>query len=352
MLKVKNNSDLSLNNKPSYCGVDLFKFFFAICIVALHTESLGVLPDTVDYIITRVIFRLAVPYFFVASGFFLGLKLFNSKQEQYKEIIKGYCIRLLKPLIFFEIISLIYYGAMYIMSQKGVLLTLSLLGQSIIFYPFGALWYVQACIVGALLLYPFLKRNKLTVAIIIGVILYSFALLANNYSFLIVDTPLESIVNTYLKYCVSARNGLFTGFVSLSLGMMCSKIHTQVLKKPLKLNLVTLLLFVFYIAEVLIIRIVNKAPLDDASLYITHLLFIPALFISTLQIKPPIKTKISVLLRNLSTGVYFLHRPILYVVNFVCTIGWINFFVVSASAICICLFIYKTHLKPFYSLLK
>jgi hypothetical protein len=42
--------------------------------------------------------------------------------------------------------------------------------RNIIFYPMGALWFVQACIVGALLLYPFLKRNKLSLAIACGFI--------------------------------------------------------------------------------------------------------------------------------------------------------------------------------------
>ena len=65
--------DSQINStKKSYVGVDVSKFFFAVCIVALHSEALNCLPDIANYMITRILFRVAVPYFFISSGFFLG----------------------------------------------------------------------------------------------------------------------------------------------------------------------------------------------------------------------------------------------------------------------------------------
>ena len=339
-------------NTSTFSGVDFFKFFFAVCIVALHAKALHFLPETTDYMITRLVFRLAVPYFFIASGFFLGKKLFALKKEEYADVIRAYCLRLLKPLVFFEIISLLYNAVRYITLGLSLKNNLFLLGQSVVFYPFGALWYVQACIIGVLLLYPFLKRNKLNLAIIIGVLLYIFALLANNYSFLLINTPFEGLVKTYLRFCVSARNGLFTGFISIALGILCSRIHEKVCKRPAVSILLALAGFFLYVAEVFFIRAVNKAPLDDSSLYVTHLFFVPALFLATLQLKIPVSQKLSVTLRNLSTGIYFLHRPLLYITGCFISVSWLEFLVVLLSSIAICLLVYKTQLKPFCSLLK
>ena len=344
---------LNIKQSPAktYSGVDVFKFFFAICIVALHTSAFDFLPETTYYFVVRLVFRCAVPYFFVASGFFLGKKLFSAQKEDYADIIRSYCTRLLRPLVFFEIISLVYNAIRYACLGVTLKNNLFLLAQSVVFYPFGALWYVQACIVGALLLYPFLKKDKLCLAIIIGVFLYGFALLANNYSFLLADTPFEQIVKTYLNYCVSARNGVFTGFISIALGVFCSKIYANLQSKA-KLGIVFGLSCLCYITEVICIRLFNNAPLDDSSLYITHLILIPVLFLITLHIRFPVSQKLSVSLRNLSTGVYFLHRPILYLVGSFITIRWLSFLVVLCFAIALCLTVYKTKAKPFDTLLK
>lgn len=336
-------------SKKAYAGIDIFKFFFAVCIVVLHTEALDFLPYTANYMITKVLLRAAVPYFFIASGFFLGKKLIASSKEQYAGIIRAYCLRMLKPLVFFEIISLAYYGFVHLYKGMGLAYTILDLGKSILFYPYGALWYVQACIIGALLLYPFLKRDRLKLAIAIGLPLYGFALLANNYSFLIANTPLLKIVEAYLVYFISARNGLFTGFLLLAIGILCSRIHQE--GKPFRKALLPGC-FVLYIAEILFIYMANPTPLDDGALYITHLFFIPVLFLATLRFNPPIPAEKAVLLRNLSTGIYFLHRPVLYVSGFVLSIGWLNFLIVLSTCLLICGFVYKTRMKFLYSLLK
>lgn len=336
----------------SSTGVDFFKFFFAVCIVALHTSAIDFLPETINYFITKLVFRVAVPYFFVASGFFLGQKLSNTTPENYQNIICAYCLRLLKALVFFEIISIAFYGLSYLKSGISLVKTILLLGQSIVFYPKGALWYVQACIIGVLLLYPFLRKNKFKFALVLGVFLYGFALLANNYSFLIVNTPLEPIIKTYLRYCISARNGLFTGFISIAIGILCSNLYPIVNKKRLLNILLLLITFGVYVAEVLMIRFLNKTPLDDSSLYITHLFFVPVLFLVTLQFKIPIAPKVSVTLRNFSTGIYFLHRPILYIVGYFISAGWLSFAIVLFTALAICLIVYETKPPLLYSLLK
>ena len=145
-------------------------------------------------------------------------------------------------------VSLIYYGLNYLYSGKSLLSTLRILIRTILFYPYGALWFVQACIIGVLLLYPFLKKDKLKLAITIGVFLYGFALVCNNYSFLIENTPLEKIITAYLDNFISARNGLFTGFVSIALGILCSQIYEKFSLKK-KSSLLMMALFWWRLSE-------------------------------------------------------------------------------------------------------
>lgn len=53
-----------------YPIIDDAKMFFCICIICLHTDGLSFLPAAKEKIIVQSIFRLAVPFFFVVSGFF------------------------------------------------------------------------------------------------------------------------------------------------------------------------------------------------------------------------------------------------------------------------------------------
>lgn len=170
--------------KRTYSSIDITKFFFCLCIIALHTHLLSFLPTFEKYLIVKNLFRLAVPFFFISSGYFLASKWYKNGGGFY--IILKYCKRLLLPLFVFSIVYILQYAIYsYFFNGKSVLHIVLIIVRDIIFYPMGALWFIQACIVGALLLYPFLKRDKLSLAIICGILLYGVGMLFNSYSFVL-----------------------------------------------------------------------------------------------------------------------------------------------------------------------
>lgn len=74
------------SSNSTYSSVDILKFIFAVCIFFLHSEIFKqILPS--DYYVL-LLFRLAVPFFFVSSGFFLGKKYIIRKLF-HKIIIKS-----------------------------------------------------------------------------------------------------------------------------------------------------------------------------------------------------------------------------------------------------------------------
>ena len=144
------------NDKMIYKSVDCAKFFFCLCIVFLHTGAVQSLKiGAYEWMITQYILRLAVPFFFITSGFFLGNKLRMAHTDAvYWETIKNYCLRLLKPLIVFELLNILLPFFLHIRHTREDLVEYFFdMFRKIIFYPEGALWYIQASIVGALLLY-------------------------------------------------------------------------------------------------------------------------------------------------------------------------------------------------------
>ena len=60
--------------KNGFGYIDIVKFIFSICIIALHTLVLDSFNSDINWYVTHCIFRLAVPFFFVTSGFFFTVE--------------------------------------------------------------------------------------------------------------------------------------------------------------------------------------------------------------------------------------------------------------------------------------
>ena len=338
--------------EKTYQGIDTAKFFFALCIVALHANVASCLPEPAGWLLEKAVFRLAVPYFFAASGFFLGLKTARADGRQIGQIIRQYCLRLLLPLMVFSVISDLQRA--WELLAEGTSLTdiVRIIGKATLFYPFGALWYVQASIVGALLLCPFLRWGRLAPAVLLGTALYAFALLCNNYAILAEGTALQPVVQGYMQACLSPRNGLFVGFPFLAIGACCGRIAERAMNHRRRLWPGAVLAYAVYLAEVLLVKRVGGTALDDGALYAMHLLTALVLVLLTASVTVPLKTETTLLMRNLSTGMYYLHRPILW---FLCLAGGgpaVNFLCVTALSAGICLAAYRTKCSPLCRLLK
>ena len=59
-----------IRNK-SYAGLDYFRIIAALLIIAIHTSPLLSYSKMADFVLTSIIARIAVPFFFMLSGFFL-----------------------------------------------------------------------------------------------------------------------------------------------------------------------------------------------------------------------------------------------------------------------------------------
>lgn len=53
-----------------YPGVDLVKFIAALLVVSIHISPVASYGKEIDFFLRNYFARLAVPYFFIASGFF------------------------------------------------------------------------------------------------------------------------------------------------------------------------------------------------------------------------------------------------------------------------------------------
>lgn len=340
-------SKLRIESK-TYSSIDIAKFFFCLCIIALHTGLLSFLPTFHKYIIEKNLFRLAVPFFFITSGYFLASKWY--KYNGGFHLIKRYCNRLILPLFVFSLVYISQYAIYsFFFNGKDIAHIALVLARNIIFYPMGALWFVQACIVGSLLLYPFLKRGKLSLAITCGIILYGIGQLFNSYSFIMGEWEERDIV---LSYCVSLRNGFTIGLLWLAMGFKCYQINKKQPNKNVLIVTLIIGLILQFIETTVIFYVSSNNLADDGSLFISQLIVVPAILLLLLQTKIELNDEISIRLRNLSTGMYFLHTPLRFMYEFFIHNDILLFFVVFMSAYMICVFSYKTLFLHFDRILK
>lgn len=345
------------NAKKEYAAVDIAKFFFCICILFRHTGAYHEIPYS--WYFQHGIFCLAVPFFFVASGYFFGCKIFNQDGQSLWSKVKSYEKRLLYPYAVFSLINSALAAISLYCGGESVLWTLLRLARAAVFYPYGALWYIWASMTGMLLLYWFIKHNRLRLAVLIGIVAYGFALLGNSYYFLLENTSLQKIMDLYLKITTSARNGLFVGFPLLGIGIVLGKYHERLHQKKARIAACVILVvsFVFLFGEIILIK--DKTVADDHSLFVSQLTLIPALLILLLNFRWQGQKELMLMLRKLSTGIYFIHRPVLTCLTYLLAYAGLTdlsritqFFILLFLCAGICYPVYKYKKEPLYSLLK
>ena len=59
------------SSSKGYAGIDCFRMIAAFMVIAIHTSPFLSWNETLDFLITFVICRLAVPFFLTCTGFFV-----------------------------------------------------------------------------------------------------------------------------------------------------------------------------------------------------------------------------------------------------------------------------------------
>lgn len=64
-----------MNLKKRYCGIDIFKIVCAFLVVTIHISPWEMFGEIIHFYMVDVCARIAVPFFFASTGFFLFAKI-------------------------------------------------------------------------------------------------------------------------------------------------------------------------------------------------------------------------------------------------------------------------------------
>lgn len=290
-----------MKDKTVYTGLDGFRLIAALLVVAIHTSPLAVVNGTADFMLTRIVARVAVPFFFMASGFFLFSQGADAKRLY---------VFLRKTAVLYAIAMLLYLPLnLYNVSALRWASLPDLLRSVFVDGTFYHLWYLPAAMLGAAIAWALLRSVKQKGALIISLILYAIGLFGDSYYGFADKIPaLKAFYQTVFAFFGHTRNGLFFAPIFFVLGARITKSSRCPDRRSALTGLG--LSLALMAAEGLLLRGAGVQRRD--SMYVMLLPCMIFLFQSLLVWKGRAAER----LRSLSAAVYILHPMMI-----VCVLG-------------------------------
>lgn len=203
-----------MSGGKSYRGIDIFRAVAAVLVVTIHTSPLLCFSEAADFILTRIIARTAVPFFFMTSGFFV-ISRYSKGCGKLLSFVK-------KTALVYEAAILLYlpinfYNGYF--SQKNLLpnIVRDIVFDGTLYH----LWYLPAAIIGAAIACGFVRKLGYGKALAAAVILYVIGLFGDSYFGL--SEQISAIRYLYARIFELfdyTRNGVFMAPVFFVLGGM------------------------------------------------------------------------------------------------------------------------------------
>lgn len=282
-------------SSQQYGALDRFKVLAALLVVAIHTGPLTSVTAEGDFLLTHILARVAVPFFFLVTGYFLLPQYLWDRSMDVRPMRHF----LGKVTVLYVGISLLYLPANFYAGKLQDLSAGALVRAILLNGTFYHLWYLPGVLLGVLLLWGLGKRCSWKVLAGIALGLYLVGLLGDSWYGLVTGTPLEAVYERLFSIASYTRNGLFFAPVFLLLGAWMKKEPKRPVTGWDGLGLVLALMLLVAEGELL--------PLGGGSRHDSmYLSLLPVLyFLFRLLLAVPCPS--SKFLRETAAWIYFLH---------------------------------------------
>lgn len=249
-------------------NIDIFRLFLSLLIITPHIQPLFEEDSLMGWLISNGIARIAVPCFFLISGYFMHQKFSD------KVLLRKYLLHL---LIIYIVWSLIYLPTYYNTVEPRSLITFTLMG-------YYHLWFLPALIVGVILLYASQRViQKDNFILVIAIILYLSGFL------------IESLNFPYRIF----YNGIFFGFPFIVFGYYLKKNEKSIKQDYIYILLMISLLFLF------VESYLGYRSDFYRNIFLSLSILCPVLFLLILRLKP--RRYNNNYIGAIASGIYLVH---------------------------------------------
>lgn len=270
-------------------GIDLTKLIAAIMIVLLHSGIIYTYSYTDDIWFTNVATRWAVPFFFMASGYFMPTNA-------------GKLIHYVARIFLWDVLWTLLYIVLFGVGFAGI--WNKVFPNNTVVVPF---WYFPSLLACLVLVYIGKKifRSNYTILLTIAAILYVGALLGDAYSGLYPDNIVYQLNNSI--WGGGTRNGFLFGtlFVCLGSFLRDCRYTTNFVRVIPRTALVcsVILFFGFAVFEATLFDRFHTGI--DFNVTLSSIPLAVSIFLLSLQCE--VKKSVSLVLRKLSTLLFIVH---------------------------------------------
>ncbi|MDJ1471568.1 acyltransferase [Xanthocytophaga flava] len=309
-------STLTTSAKRTYNGIDLMKFLAAFLVISIHTRPFYDIHPVLGFLFENIITRVAVPFFFISSGFLFFTKVLEtSSVSEQRKLLVGFLKRI---LVLYLLWTLIYlpYDLYFIYKKKHDLVAtlLTYLQRLLLWGSHFHLWYLLSLMYCTVIVYFFVEIKRFRTLLAVGILLYLTGLLGDTYHGLLnPDTLLGKMYAFYNYYFDTTRNLIFFGSIFLALGAMIAWYRPAFNRTQLVLYII--LFGLLYLAEALLIQHHDLAL--EYNMYLFLVPLVTFLFLWFRKLYFAFLTPYVGWLRTLSLGMYCSHGIFMTVVFYV-----------------------------------
>mgnify|MGYP001208069651 CR=1 FL=1 len=206
--------------EPRNYWIDIARLIMAVFVVGIHctlTASYAASGSQPFDALNASLFRMAVPFFLVCTGYFVMKKTIESNDRSgfLRSALKHAILYLLWTAIYLPIIIYQQYV------QAGVsfgAFSLSFVQRFFFSGSIELLWYLSGSALGLVLSWLVLKlKFPLWLRLLLGVAFFAIGTFGDAY-FGVLTPSISSIYQGYFKIFLTTLNGLFFSFLFLQLG--------------------------------------------------------------------------------------------------------------------------------------
>lgn len=299
--------DVMKEEKQRCYFIDIFRFLMAVFVVAIHTNPLCAFGSDFVFVVRKTFFSLAVPFFFILTGYFLDKYNTNKILILLRKYV--FWIFLYSPFIFMLVKK-------HIDINNGLVLNIfAILSNVLNFYH---LWYLKVLILSIPIIKIFSKNLRLLLPL-----LFSVYILVDIYQLFINNVVSSFYSNIYIF------NKIYFGCIFVGMGYYIREIGAQNYKN----NILGLIISILLLLIENILK-VKYGCLEGEGIFlilVSYFLFTVVILINKkLHTTRHLSSKL-ILLADYSEKIYFIHPGIVLLLKFLRLREGFVLFVVTLS---------------------
>lgn len=220
-----------------YKTLDLAKFICAILIIIIHTAPFGSYSKMLTFGFRNIICVIAVPFFFLTSGFLAFKKIGTLDGEERKHYVRRYLKRIVVMYLIWSAVYFVFVAIKWIRGGFSVSRVLEYVKDFFFEGSYSTIWFLPALFTATLLVYLLHKKLNYRTIFAIACVIYLFTLGGSSYYGLAVKVPaIRMVYNLYYSFFDSIKNGVCFGMIFVSMGAMVAEREEAMTKKTTPLR--------------------------------------------------------------------------------------------------------------------